>query len=65
MQESKEFLSRISLKIPWSDVMKSISSTKSPEYVAKVLITLGKLLIISQCNCAETDVSKISTKCVI
>lgn len=57
LHESKEFLSKISLKIPWSSVMQDISLTKPPDYVGKVLATLGKLLIISQLDCAENDVS--------
>lgn len=56
LDESKEFLSKISLKIPWTSVMQTISLTKSPDYVGKVLATLGKLLIISQLDCAETEV---------
>ncbi|KAF8791257.1 Ectopic P granules protein 5 like protein [Argiope bruennichi] len=45
--ESKDFLAKISLKIPWIEIMKSISETMSPEYVRSTLVTLGKLLIIS------------------
>lgn len=37
--------------------MQDISLTKPPDYVGKVLATLGKLLIISQLDCAENDVS--------
>ncbi|GBM18112.1 Ectopic P granules protein 5 [Araneus ventricosus] len=45
--ESRDFLAKISLKIPWIEIMKSISETMSPEYVRNTLVTLGKLLIIS------------------
>lgn len=37
--------------------MQDISLTKPPDYVGKVLATLGKLLIISQLDCTENDVS--------
>ncbi|XP_054722305.1 ectopic P granules protein 5 homolog, partial [Uloborus diversus] len=47
LKESKEFLAKISLEIPWLDVMSYVSSTKPPEYVGKTLGTLAKLLIIS------------------
>ncbi|KAG8195033.1 hypothetical protein JTE90_029615 [Oedothorax gibbosus] len=47
LPESKEFLTKISLKIPWIEVMKNISATKSPDYIRKTLSTLGKLLIVS------------------
>ncbi|GFU39340.1 ectopic P granules protein 5 homolog [Nephila pilipes] len=45
--ESRDFLAKLSLKIPWIEIMKNISDTKSPEYVRNTLVTLGKLLIIS------------------
>ncbi|GIY27757.1 ectopic P granules protein 5 [Caerostris extrusa] len=45
--ESRDFLAKISLKIPWIEIMKIISETMSPDYVRKTLVTLGRLLIIS------------------
>ncbi|XP_035213245.1 ectopic P granules protein 5 homolog [Stegodyphus dumicola] len=47
IKESKEFLAKISMKIPWIRVMESISVTKPPDYIGRTLGTLGKLLIIS------------------
>ncbi|XP_071043359.1 ectopic P granules protein 5 homolog [Parasteatoda tepidariorum] len=55
LYESKEFLAKISLKIPWSDLIKNIGIFQSCEQVQKILATLGKLLIISGLDVSLTQ----------